>query len=440
MSTVTSFHLGVPHSLSMRPTLVTPRPYSTRPSLKEKPKIPSIIIPPTPINTCSASLPPYDKYAPLVQIQLQPSTITPPSSALSASTASTSTSTLEPDMTRSCGEGGSPTDIVAIAELFATLKKTVATLHTTFDRLGTQTEKLAQLAPAMKADQQANFCAKLENQIVSHENTMQEVRRLLEDTIKDSLVDHLKSQVFGAIRESVAKELKIQIPEKLREQGKAHQREIVEVQTNLHNSDARRHNASLRSPSMTTEPLRPLLRPLPSALQSPAYVSKRPWAAYPSMATAVPSPMTPFPGVPTPTPLTLKVPALMVPPGSNQVFELIPPTPSPLFPRDLGSLFALGPDAAKRLLQDYGLDSTASAGPSPSIEKPRAKAPLTKTGLNTPEDSPKREEDINKFMAHIGVPLLMVPAPKPKGHACTSTSPSPKNPVENLSLLIVSNN
>ncbi|KAF5386103.1 hypothetical protein D9615_002309 [Tricholomella constricta] len=410
----------------MQPTLVTPRLYNNRPSSKEKPKVSSIIIPPTQINAQNASFVPYNKYAPPVQVQLS-STATPPSSASASPTSSP-----EADMTKNftCG---SPADVVAIAELFATLKQTVSTLHSTFDRLGTQAEKMAQLAPAMKIK---DFSAKLENQIASHTRSMQGVRYLLEDAIKNSLVDHLKSQLYDAIRESVAREvqqrvqqeLKIQIPKELRVQVQVHQRYVIEVlQTSLHNSDARRHNASLRSPCMTTEPLRPLLRPLPSALQSPAYALKRPFTAN---SSAVASPMTAFPEVPAPTPLLLSAPALMIPAGSNQVFELIPPTPSPLFPRDLRALFALGPDAAKRLLQDYGLDSTASAAPSPKTEKPGAKAAL-KTGLNTPEDSPmreiasaSREEHINKFMAHIGVPFLMIPTPKPKNSVGKSISPS----------------
>ncbi|GLB37396.1 hypothetical protein LshimejAT787_0404470 [Lyophyllum shimeji] len=334
-----------------------------------------------------------------------------------------STLSLEADVTGSPG----PSDLVAIAELFSTLKRTVSTLHATFDRLGTQTEKMACLAPAIKADQQIqDVRARLEDQIRRHERLIDKLRLLLEDAIKETVVEQLKSRIYPMIQESVAKEvqqrvereLETQVPAELREQVQAHQREIIEVQTNLHNSEARRHNASLRSPSMTTEPLRPLLRPLPSALQSPAYILKRPFTASNSLAA---TPMTAFPGVSLTTPTVLPAAStrLVVPPGSNQMFELVPPTPSPLFPRDLKSLFALGPDAARSLLHDYGLYNPSSAVPSPNTEKPRMRA-VPDTGLNTPEDSPtfencaSREQDINKFMAHIGVPYLMVPAPRPR--------------------------
>ncbi|KAF8070441.1 hypothetical protein FPV67DRAFT_1487415 [Lyophyllum atratum] len=414
----------------MRPTLVTPRPSIFWTSSRERPKLPPIIIPPTPINTCKASLPPYYKDIPAAQCTLS-STVTPPTSP-SLSSSICSTPPLEPD-TMSKSALAAPSDLVTIAELFATLKQSVDTLRTTFDNLGTQTERMAHLAPAMKADQQVeDLRAKLEDQIGRQEKSMQEIRHLLEDTIKDSVVQHLKSQIYDAVQKAIAKEvqqrvqqeLASQIPENLRRHVQGHQREILEVRTNLCNSEARRHNASLSSPSMTTEPLRPLLRPLPSALQSPAYVVNQPFTANHSTAA---SPMTAFPGVPAPTPIVSTASACMVPFGTNQVFELVPPTPSPLFPRDLKSLFALGPDKARRLLQDYGLDSAVSAVPSPSSGRPRMKA--SKTGLNTPEDSPtfespaSREHDLNKFMAHIGVPFLMIPAPKPKGaHGLISPS------------------
>ncbi|KAG6866225.1 hypothetical protein C0991_007250 [Blastosporella zonata] len=314
---------------------------------------------------------------------------TPQPSFVSVSpTSSSSTPSPKSDM------DGSTPDVQAIAELFATLKRTVSALHSTFDKLGTQVEKMAYLAPATQTKRQIEGIRfKLEQQITRHEKAMNDVQRLLEQAISDNLVDRLKADIYDVIHERVAQEVESRVRQ-----------------------EARRHNANLRSPSMDAERLRPLLRPLPSALQSPAYVLKQPFTANNSN---IASPVTAFPAAPMPTPMVARIPAIVFPPGSKQVFELVPPTPSPLFPRDMRSLFALGPDAAKQLLNDYGLQNT-SAAPSPSKTDGHRIRVATQTGLNTPVTSPviephtTREEDINKFMAHIGVPYLMVPAPKPK--------------------------
>lgn len=47
-------------------------------------------------------------------------------------------------------------DLIALAELFAAMKRTLTTLGTTFDSLGKQTEKMASLAPVVKAAEQVS--------------------------------------------------------------------------------------------------------------------------------------------------------------------------------------------------------------------------------------------------------------------------------------------
>ncbi|RDB25317.1 hypothetical protein Hypma_007932 [Hypsizygus marmoreus] len=390
--------------------------WSSRASGREKPKKPSIIIPPTPINACRDSFSQPQKILPSLQYSVSSTACVTPISPTSLSPLSPESHLMEDTI----AEGTASSDVIVIAELFATLKRTATALNTTFHRLEKQTEKMAGLAPAMKAaEQMRDVRAKLEQQIARHDTTMREVRSLLESTVKASLIQRLKSQIYTAIRETVAteidqrveQELLKQIPQKLRQQGQVHQRQVLEIKTSIHNSEARHHNASLWSPSLT-EPLRPLLRPLPSAAQSPAYVVRGP---FPPTSSTIATPMSAFPMVPTSTPL-VAAPALMMPRGSSQIFELVPPTPSPLFPRDLKSLFALGPDAAKRLLQDYGIDH----GQSPSSQESHPKAPprgLTDSAIDlSPIVSPldaadSREQDINHFMAHIGVRPIPYGAP-----------------------------
>ncbi|KAG6900993.1 hypothetical protein C0995_002701, partial [Termitomyces sp. Mi166 len=382
-------------------TLITPFPSQARSSSRKKPKTPSIIIPRTPININQASTN-HNKIVPVLQIS--PSTSTTPQ----LFTTPLSFASTVPPPSQESGMEGSTLDILALAELFATLKRAVSCLYATFDELGDQTRKLAHLAPVMQVDHQIeNARLVLEQQITSHQKSMQEVKQILEEAVCESMVERLKAQIYETISDIVAKEVQSrvqqelfkQIPERLIGQVQGHTRGILEVHAVLCNSEARCHNASLRSPCMDAEPLHPLLRPLPSALQSPVYILKRSFTANNSKV-ATPIMMTPFSVVPTPIL------------GGKHAFELVPPTPSSPFPRDIG----LGPGAAKQLLTGHGLETPANAVPSPNSDQIEVKANI---GLNTPDASPTlesttREEDINKFMNHIGLPFLMIPVPKSK--------------------------
>lgn len=313
----------------------------------------------------------------------------------------------------------------------------------------------------------------------------------------------IQDSVSTVIEERVRHELSIQISENLRPEVIGHRRHILEVKTDLHNTEARRYNASLQSPSLTA-PLRPLLRPLPTPEQSPmpmlrtasggsAINSPMPFTSYskppasaitrsvsaggstksspgllktPASAlirtvssggSTINSPALPkappvsisgnlptdainSPALPkappivirtsspggtmsdTPTPFS-SIPKAPVATPVRTTFRTYtaPPTPSALFPRDLKSLFALGPDAARALLRDYGLDSPML---SPIKEEAKPKTPLKNKTSGSSVTSPRsatedsddeatsHAQDMNKFMAHIGVPFLMVPAPK----------------------------
>lgn len=156
-----------------------------------------------------------------------------------------------------------------------------------------------------------------------------------------------------------------------------------------HNSlrEARRHNALLRSTAFN-EPLHPLLRPYP--IQSPSPLPSISLTTPASQTqTLVPSPNIPLTPVPTPTAAVR--PTILLPD------EVEPPTPSPLFPRNIADLFAMSSDEARRLVADYGLveDIGDFSGSSPASKRP--------------PESPAETQDIhlnlNRFMAHIGVSL-----------------------------------
>ncbi|KAJ7647631.1 hypothetical protein FB45DRAFT_204767 [Roridomyces roridus] len=240
-------------------------------------------------------------------------------------------------------------ELLAVGELVAAMQGVVSALGTTFDCLGTQSERVATLAPALKASQQIRkLRSEIAEQINEQEARMASVKLLLEEAVKQALSEdikaHIRERVGREVPERVAQQLSTQIPEHLRQQTKIHKRQIFEVQRSLHNSEARQHNSALNSTTLQTE-LRPLLRPLPSADQS--------------------VPPTPIPNL-----------------------DDAPPTASPLFPRDLKALFALKPEEAQTLVTEYGLTEQA--------------LPITPLPCSTEADG-ARERNLNKFMAHIGV-------------------------------------
>ncbi|KAF8178563.1 hypothetical protein K438DRAFT_1977800 [Mycena galopus ATCC 62051] len=260
-------------------------------------------------------------------------------------------------------------ELLAVGELVAAMKRVVGVLGTTFDSLGEQTERVATLAPALKAAEHINkIRAELAQVISESEVQAVEVQHLLEKAVKQTLSDEVKAHIAARVAREVKDRVTHQarylpvIPEHLRQQIKSHKRQILEVQRSLHNSEARQHNSALGGEALTTE-LRPLLRPLPSAEQSP-------------MPRSMP---------PTPLPLPISREA--------SIHEAAP-TPSPLFPRDLKALFALRSEEAETLVKEYGLGEHAP--PVTPIVAPAAEADF-------------RERNLNRFMAHIGVSRRRVP-------------------------------
>ncbi|KAJ2914398.1 hypothetical protein MD484_g6012, partial [Candolleomyces efflorescens] len=334
---------------------------------------------------------------------------------------------------------GSP-DILAIAQLQASMKDALQGLARAFNQIEIQTERMNQLTLEIKAREQLEALKnELAAQIKHQKEELDALKESLETRIKEVVTNHIKSQLYDMIKESLAtvieekvrEELSRQIPDHLKQTGQDHQRQILQTKTNLHNSEARRYNASLESASLTA-PLRPLLRPVPTPEQSP----------YPILVTSATGsgpnsaiPFSSFPHAPAPTPVRRtrsNIPSAI---SRSQSLQPIPSTPaaSALFPRDLKSLFSLGPDATRALLREYGLQSTMSSPvvediklkvfkpasePHSPVQVIQAKAPRSLSPIpgeaESDEDVKAHVEDMNTFMTHIGVPFLMVPPPKAK--------------------------
>lgn len=165
-----------------------------------------------------------------------------------------------------------------------------------------------------------------------------------------------------------------QVPASLRQEITSHKRQVLQIQTTLHNSyvilyhtylarahilpkisEARRHNALLHIQD-GSEVLRPLRRPFE---RSPS-------------ANMMPTPST------TPD----SSPASLV----SSLESLEPPTPSPFFPRDVAHLIDLSPTEARKLVSDYGLDTE---------KPPRVGSPNSAFH--------EKNSNLNRFLAHIGV-------------------------------------
>lgn len=135
-------------------------------------------------------------------------------------------------------------------------------------------------------------------------------------------------------------------------------------------------------------------------------------------------PFSSFPHAPAPTPIRKARSNLPSAISRSQSLQPIPSTPaaSALFPKDLKSLFSLGPEATRSLLREYGLQSTMSSPvvdeiqlkvfkPSREFHSPVSAAQATapqaaspiQGGFESDEDVKAHLEDMNTFMSHIGV-------------------------------------
>lgn len=148
--------------------------------------------------------------------------------------------------------------------------------------------------------------------------------------------------------------------------------------------EAREHEPPPPSPAPMAGPLRPLLRPLPTPEQSPAYVV---YNMLPSRAASgCATPVTAYPKVPAPTPITNEPIIMVLPIKSAPVSALSPGlTPSPLAPRDSNLLFALSSEQNRELLRNHDLDGFVV--PTPMAEWPKARI-IVKTPTRSLRASP----------------------------------------------------
>ncbi|KAM5531112.1 hypothetical protein V8D89_015226 [Ganoderma adspersum] len=156
---------------------------------------------------------------------------------------------------------------VAVSDLLGTMQNTLKALGNTFDVLGEQTIRVASLGPAVDAlSQIEGVQVELNERTNRQDQHMQEVRAKQLETVKNHLRTALRPRVNEIVAACVQNEIATrvhheQIPASLRDWLLRYRLQIMEARRNLHNSEARRHNALIRSSGLD-EPLKPLLRPL----------------------------------------------------------------------------------------------------------------------------------------------------------------------------------
>jgi len=210
-------------------------------------------------------------------------------------------------------------DLRAVNELLGTMKSTLCCLGATFDTLGAQTVKIAGLEPAIDAIHQIHSVRlQLDDQRTRQEERMQDAHKFIKEELENTQHDVyvrrvdilVQDMVKEVIQERVRAQLKVEIAESLRERVSEYKRRLMVSKIKLHNSEARRHNAAIRSTALD-EQLHPLRRPFPIS--------------------------------------------------SNGAEDL--PTPSPLFPPNVASLLRLGMDELERLIEEYETDMSNSVFP-----------------------------------------------------------------------------
>ncbi|CAE6380326.1 unnamed protein product [Rhizoctonia solani] len=91
-------------------------------------------------------------------------------------------------------------DVAGLEQLRQTMQATLGMLGTTFDYLGEQTGRVAQLGPAVEASHQIHQLRRqVHAQDRKQEERMQEIKSLLQDVLKDQIAEHLRAHVFEMI-------------------------------------------------------------------------------------------------------------------------------------------------------------------------------------------------------------------------------------------------
>ncbi|KAF9447193.1 hypothetical protein P691DRAFT_760992 [Macrolepiota fuliginosa MF-IS2] len=482
---------------------------------KVKPRKLSVIIPPTPVSTQTATETTVDGSKAFSHFPHKPycSPVSPlkhpyrprmvafePESPAGLKAASHADLNMGPR-----AEDIASPDLLAVANLFASMKETLNRMTKAFDTIGEQSQRLSSLPGEVRRVEDLRAAkAELEEQITRQRMAMQKLHKELEGEVRIALENNLRERLTSMIQESVAKEVKdrvhqelaLQIPHTLHAElmpsteneveSPVHQEgprtdadtdtsvlsptesssyfpkipillyqeptddeadyletpqddlrmdlntPIFSAVEHVHSApkisillfdESREHEPPPPSPAPMAGPLRPLLRPLPTPEQSPAYVVNH---VLPSRSASVcPTPITAYPRVPAPTPITNEPTLMVLPMKGVPASALSPMSASPLAPRDFGAFFSLSSEGGRELLKAPDIDGYAV--PTPMAEWPKTRtidktpASLRASPLMIPPpietnfiNMEHERYDVVTPVAPPETPMLIVPPPLPK--------------------------
>ncbi|KAF8306719.1 hypothetical protein DL93DRAFT_213689 [Clavulina sp. PMI_390] len=154
----------------------------------------------------------------------------------------------------------------AVADLLMLMKSNLNTLGATFDSLGEQSAKVATLGPAMETAHQIHQLRRQMRQQEKHQDSrINDIRSLVQDTLKVQIAEHMRAQIDEEIRREIAGQVKDEVtnqiathlPIPLAIQAAESQEQLAEVRVSLQNTEARRHNSHI-SRSNLEEDLAPI--------------------------------------------------------------------------------------------------------------------------------------------------------------------------------------
>ncbi|KAI0715855.1 hypothetical protein C8Q72DRAFT_891686 [Fomitopsis betulina] len=222
-----------------------------------------------------------------------------------------------PTAVRSDTTSLSPVEQQAVDDLLSTMKQTLSTLGNTFEALGKQTVTVASISPRVAAARELQRTGEqLRERQRRQEARLDALKQALVTNVKDQREIWLDKKADELVAEIVSKEVPSRVNQQLttlvsgdiKQQLIDYKRRILEVKVDLHNSEARRKNDLILGLTPASQPLTPLLPPLPA--------------------------------------------------GKTDL-----PKPPALFPKTVGSLFQLDAPKLSMLLKEYGITEIVAASP-----------------------------------------------------------------------------
>jgi len=182
-------------------------------------------------------------------------------------------SRLHPDPLRRATNGGGatrsqgPPPPSPVVDVLHQMRSSLDALDATFLNLNDQTQSVAALQIVDPGLQRQNLEMEMQEQDKRQGEKISEIKDLIQRVVANQVAEQIKKMFANEIESLVQREVELRvsqqmakhIPAGLQNQVDEQKRQLIEVDRNLHNGEARRVNALIKSSNLN-EGLRPLLR------------------------------------------------------------------------------------------------------------------------------------------------------------------------------------